>query len=501
MLRCAIWAAVSSEEQAKSDKDSIPDQQRATRAKVAALGGEVVADLRVEESRELLDFTTACTTIDAYSQLRRLVDSKAINLLVFLNRGRLGRTAAVIESLALYCLRGGVALYDLSSPPVTLVASEQLHSSGDQLNGVIQSWRYQNEMTELRRRHKMGMARRAKEGKLPGAVPFGWVKVYDRAGDYTIQIDEQAAAAVRLMFRLYVSGEHMRDIVRRLNGEGFQSPGIHRKNSNDRKPQAFSDSSAKTILLRAWLYAGYLEFNKKSKTGREFIRVKSSQFPAIIDEATAQEALKERAKRGSNQVAQHTYLFSGVVTCSKCDRRMACVSKFGAVKRKSGKVYSRSVCKCMACRRILPWLQIERVLMAWFESLPQQLPELPENDSTALQAELERVESAITAITKARARALDAYVRELTDETAYQSVKNGLDREEKTLQDRLHLLRLQVATEARKQPTSERYQHVREVGKAMLEMGKAEQKRVNSWLREYIRIEFDADRKIAVNFA
>ena len=99
-LRCAVWAAVSSEEQARSDKDSIPNQKALTRAK----------------AEELLDFTTAAATVDAYRQLKRLVDAKSISLLIFLNRGRLGRTTAVIESLALYCLRGNVALYDLSAP-------------------------------------------------------------------------------------------------------------------------------------------------------------------------------------------------------------------------------------------------------------------------------------------------------------------------------------------------------------------------------------------------
>lgn len=39
MLRCATWAAVSSEEQARSDKVSIPDQKKATTAKAIELGG------------------------------------------------------------------------------------------------------------------------------------------------------------------------------------------------------------------------------------------------------------------------------------------------------------------------------------------------------------------------------------------------------------------------------------------------------------------------------
>lgn len=137
----------------------------------------------------------------------------------------------------------------------------------------------------------------------------------------------------------------------------------------------------------------------------------------------------------------------------------------------------------------------------YVKSLPQTLPEFPENESTGLQAELERVQSTIDGIGRAKARAFDAYVRELTDELTYVDTKKRLESEEKSLQDRLHLIRLQIAQDARKRPTEATYQHVRDVGEAMLKLGETEQKRVNAWLREYVKVEFNQDRELSAKFA
>lgn len=498
-LRCAIWAAVSSEEQAKSDKDSIPDQERATRAKVDALGGEVVADLRVEESRELLDFTTACTTIDAYSQLRRLVDIKAINLLVFLNRGRLGRTAAVIESLALYCLRGDVALYDLSAPPSTLAAREQLHSGGDQLNGVIQSWRYQNEMTELRRRNRFGMAKRAKEGKFASHIPYGYRKKFDNEGKPYIVIDAHEAQAVRLIFSLYVAGEGIDKIVQRLTLEGFYAPG--RATDQTAKQRPFAKPTLKRIIDRVWIFNGYVELNRRSKKGREFIRQKSSQIPAIVDEAVVSAVLAAKEKRTRRVIVLGEYLLSGLVYCQKCKRLMV-IDMNGSMRvRKDGSIYTLPILLCKCCKRTVVQSKVRAALVDWFSTLPQELPPVPDEQSAALHAALEAVQSAIDGIGRAKSKAFDAYIRNIADETTYQDARKRLDSEEKSLQDRLHLIRLQIAQEARKQPTKARYSHVRDVGVATMELGATEPKKVNLWLREHIKVEFSEDRKFVITFA
>lgn len=126
---------------------------------------------------------------------------------------------------------------------------------------------------------------------------------------------------------------------------------------------------------------------------------------------------------------------------------------------------------------------------------------MPPNESVGLQAELERVQSAISGIERAKTRAFDAYARELVDEGTYLDTKKRLESEEKTLQDRLHLIRLQIAQQAHRQPAAKRYNHVRDVGEAMMALGETEPKRVNSWLREYIKVEFTEDRKFMITFA
>ena len=70
-LRVAVWAAVSSREQAEDDKDSLPSQEREGRAWAEAAGGQVVAAYRVPgHSRQYGFYDDAARDIEAYRLLR-----------------------------------------------------------------------------------------------------------------------------------------------------------------------------------------------------------------------------------------------------------------------------------------------------------------------------------------------------------------------------------------------------------------------------------------------
>lgn len=479
MLRAATWAAVSSEEQAKSDKISIPDQQRATKAKATELGGEVVAELIVEESRELLDFTSACASIEAYAQLKQLVDRRVVDVLIFLNRGRLGRTAAIVESLALYCLRSGVALFDLSAPPSSLVAREQLHSSGDQLNGVIQSWRYQNELTELRRRHRVGMMNRAKLGKFPSSIPFGWVKKFDESGNPYIVIDEAAAEIIRDLYDLYLSGKGQKLVADGLNAKGYRTP----------QGLEWGIDHVFAMLRQVRIHAGYVELNRASKD-REYVIAKGQQ-PPIISEEIMQRVIAERARRASEHRTVNTpYLFSGLVDCDRCNWRMH-------VDRYYGKQRHPALC-CAKCHRSIAFPKVKAAFLAWFDQIAQGQAVEVTDTATAdkMRGTVARLQKQIETTEKAISRAHTAYVDGVMGEETYRSQVRRKETERAQLAAQIDeaLLTLR-STESHRQRV-EHIADIAEIGKGMLEH--QDTPTVNAWLREFFTVKFGEDREIKI---
>ena len=220
--RVAIWAAVSSLPQAK--KISLEDQLRVGREHVARHGAYVVAELVVPgESRDIVLYEDACRRINAYATLDGLISTKAIDVLVFLDRSRLGRTAALSMAVAELCNRAGILLYETESPLPSLDFRTADHS--DMLIGAIKSVDAQQEIRKIQDRHRKGMADRVAKGKMPGKVNYGWSAVHEAGRLTGYAIDEDAAATVRLIVSLYLdNGFGALNIADHLNRIGRPAP-------------------------------------------------------------------------------------------------------------------------------------------------------------------------------------------------------------------------------------------------------------------------------------
>lgn len=119
MKRVALWGAVSSLPQAK--EISIPDQIRRGHEQAKKHGAKVITELIVPgKSRNIVLFKDACEQIEAYAKLRALIEAKGIDALVYLDPSRLGRTAALVMTVAELCTRAGILLYELDNPPASM---------------------------------------------------------------------------------------------------------------------------------------------------------------------------------------------------------------------------------------------------------------------------------------------------------------------------------------------------------------------------------------------
>ena len=161
-----------------------------------------------------------------------------------------------------------------------------------------------------------------------GLPPLGYD--IDKDGHYIINPVE--AAAVRLIFDMYLSGSGYTVICDELNNKGYRT-----KRGNKFARNSLYD------LLRNEKYTGAFVYNRteKQKNGKqnrhkykseeEVIRVENA-FPAIITKNEYKEVLKrmkENEHKGGRNGTKHDYLLSGKLYCGHCGKSM-----YGEVRRR-----------------------------------------------------------------------------------------------------------------------------------------------------------------------
>lgn len=303
-LRAALWAAVSSKPQA--EKVSNAEQLRLGRAHAEKLGATIAAELVVPgESRNIVLFEEAARRIPAYAELKRLIDASAFDVLIYLDRSRLGRQASLSLAVVALCAEAGIATYDMEAPPASLQAGG---STDELLMGAIKSMNAQTEIDKLKYRHRMGMAGRVRKGLAPGNLIYGYRAEYDARGNRATVVDEAAAAVVRRIVVQYLDGQGGETIASALNAGGIPSPG----------GATWTRHTVNNILSRAHWYAGIATLNRKSRTGRQLVTA-PAQWQAIIDVGTYERIEEERRARMPNRkLADAKHLLSGVGVCQVC---------------------------------------------------------------------------------------------------------------------------------------------------------------------------------------
>lgn len=164
---------------------------------------------------------------------------------------------------------------------------------------------------------KKGQRENVMQGKTTGGKPlFG----YRYTSDKRYEIDEYEAAAVRLLFDMYIKGYGYLQIADRLNGMGYRT----------RKGNLFGKNSLHDLLVnRRYIGTAILGKNFMPPSGRrnshrpdhDNMLVVENVCPAIIDKETfkeAQEQMQQRKNRKGANSAKHDYLLTGLIMCSHC---------------------------------------------------------------------------------------------------------------------------------------------------------------------------------------
>ena len=179
-IRALLWVAVSSAPQAHEDKASLPAQEAALTALADAHGWAVVDVLRVPgHSRAYLDIHECAADmraqgITAFDDLLRHWKARDFDVLACQDGDRFGRSQSLYSYVVERTMQTGARLYMLSNGWVDSANFRMMISMG--------GYKAASDIDQLVKRRRMGLAKRAERGFLPGRVPWTHKLLRDERG-------------------------------------------------------------------------------------------------------------------------------------------------------------------------------------------------------------------------------------------------------------------------------------------------------------------------------
>lgn len=337
-MRAVIYARFSSELQRD---ESIEDQVEVCRREIERQGWTVA---RVYSDRAQ---SGASKFRPQYQQMMADAEGKQFDILVCEALDRLGRKLADIADLHDRLSYAGIKIHTVATGEVT-----QLHIG--MLGTMAQLY-----LSDLREKVWRGQLGRARQGRIPGGIAYGYDVVAERdaSGGGRRTINAAQAAVVRQIFREYAAGSSPRTIARRLNEEDVPGPGGRQWGDTTIRGQV----DRGTGLLNNTLYVGRLEWNraayvKNPRTGKKVARVNKqaarelAQIPElrIIDDDLWQQVKrrqkeariemgKDESGNALNRVHRRKFLLSELLVCGQCGGRYTVVGKdrYGCATRRA----------------------------------------------------------------------------------------------------------------------------------------------------------------------
>ena len=305
MQRAVIYARFSSDMQRE---ESIDAQVRACKA-YAKNKGYIVVDTYADEAKSGRDVTKR----DAYNQMLADAMENKFDVIIFHKIDRNNRNELNYFTFKDKLEKLGIR-YEYAAQPIDALSPE------GQMMETMMVGMAAYYSRNLAKETKKGLNENAYKALFNGGCPPLGYKIVDKK----YVIDEQEAAAVRLIFELYLNGQGYAAICRELSAKGYTT----------KAGKAFAKNSLHDILCNE-KYIGTYTFNKipRKKGGRnshaaerpeDFISIENA-FPAIIskdDWALVRAKMDRNRHRAASYTAKEKYLLSGKVFCGHCGSAM-----------------------------------------------------------------------------------------------------------------------------------------------------------------------------------
>jgi DNA invertase Pin-like site-specific DNA recombinase len=404
-LRYAIWAAVSTQEQARPDKYSLETQLEHCR-RVAGEKGWVEASSYIVKGQSRTKDIQLDAAAKRIPELNRLLTDARAGKFDVLIMTEFDRLRELLDQVFRTLAASRVQLYSLAQPVEPVEPAQYSIYTADTLAMMIGLSQITSriEISRTRRKWYDNMPKRITERGLPVQIPFGYRKPLDRQHDRAA-IPEPDPALIPHLLAIkdqFLSGQPTSALVRYLEGEKVTPP-----RSDKWHAQTVRD------ILRNPFYAGTVRFGvtrilpdpqtgSRTRTSAppEQVHTHAGKHIPLWDEATHQAILHELKTRTRNYRGRQNNQFTGLVKCGQCGSAMW---KQGNGPRQYREIYR---CSNETCHNAMPFeILLEKVAQAILALRNAPAPqksttprtETSPQKASQLQTQLTRLEDAYLA--------------------------------------------------------------------------------------------------------
>lgn len=386
MKRTAIYVRVSTDKQAK-EGDSVPAQLSALKEYVQNHNNYVLIG-------EYIDDGVSGTKFDKRNELQRLLDDvkkDAIDIILFTRMDRWFRsvrhysvTQEILDKHHVDWIAIWEPIYDTSTPAGRLIVNQMMSIAQFEAENagarVRQVFEYKRQRGEV----------------LSGSVPLG----YRIENKHLVIVPEQAET-VRYAFQTYKQTSNMSETLRKMVGTGGPT-----------------EMQSLKRLLKNETYIGI--HNGKNDYCKPII---SKELFSEV-----QRLMAINYKSGKNK---HEYIFSGLIRCGDCGRKMAGLQTAHHTSRYRCNMYIRGTGKCNNNSGVSE-VMLEEYLLANLRDLIGK--ELRPRDYELIEEKARDNADRIAALTRKRERLKELYINELITIEEYRQDRDRYTEEIEKLQ-------------------------------------------------------------------
>lgn len=249
--------------------------------------------------------------------------------------------------------------------------------------------------------------RRQQDGNWICAVPYGYV--FTNTKKMTFEVDPPAAAVVKKIFELYISGWGYRKIAEYLTEQHIPTPKMDEiarmeaqdKEHNIKASPVWSISTIQPMIQNDF-YIGTLRQGKYSRKKINGADVKKSKdehlvfenhHEAIIDFKTfsiAQELLKNRTRDNYRGIKKYNNAYSGLLACGDCGSPMFAMSRKDNGSYRCGAYHKHGLKACTS--HIIQTSSLDATVKLYLNNVKNTSAEMIKKLQESISKESEQIE-------------------------------------------------------------------------------------------------------------
>lgn len=446
--RIAEYTRLSKEDGDKSESDSIKNQQKIIENHLDYMSRQGENIISVERYTDD-GYPGGNFNRPDYQRMIRDIETGTINCIIVKDLSRLGRNYPELGKLMEdFFPQKGIRVISVLNSLDSVKSPETYGSAIVSFSNIVND----DYIRQLSIKIKSTLDMKRNAGEFIGNyAPFGYLK--SEEDHHKLVVDPEAADVVRAIFTWYIDGMSASGIAKRLTALHIPTPseyktskgckGFKGHSSGGIKTGAWSITSVNTIL-KDEVYIGNLVQGKyKSLSYRSKKMVPNEQENWIVIEGTHEPIVSdEQFTLVHDRFSRHTrvpstreepYLFSGVIFCGTCGRRMTHVkaaSRYGNY-RCPTRTFAPEKCQC-------PTISELKLYAIVLEAVKQQISTLVNAHAAIKEARagvasvssaseystaIHRAEAEKKRLDEARFKLYDNFQRGIIDEDEYQQFR------------------------------------------------------------------------------